>query len=315
MARITTSVLTPAQQADVDKRLLSTPTQQHIFTFLADRRVQRQHMGDKIRFIRYGELAPALVPLGNSGVTPPSQSLSKVHIDAKIQYYGTWLDLNEQTINENFESVLAQSSLQLGYCMRKTEDILARKALESSVSMINCTEGVNGDNPTNITLEDISGVVRTLRGNDAKYLVEGMPGSDKFGTAPVRDSFFALGHTDLSADLDNNVQNFQHKSQYSQSYKSLPAEEGHVSGCRFLLSTLGSKETAASGLNADVYTVFFVGQEAYLRIGQNGYTSNYMFNPATDPLRQNPNAAMKFASATCITNDAWVLGAKCTLLN
>lgn len=315
MARITTDVLTPAQQADVDKRLLSTPTKQHIFTFLAERREIRQRVGDKLRFIRYNRLQPALVPLGNSGVTPPSQSLSKMHIDAKIQYYGTWLDLNEQTIIQNFESVLSQSSIQLGHCMRETEDILARKALESSVSMLNCTEGTNGDLPSNITAEDISGFVRTLRGNDARYLTRGMPGTSRFGTAPVAHAFFALGHTDLSADLENNVNGYKTVDQYSQSEKALITEDGCIGKVRFLLSTLGSKETKASGLNKDVYKTFFLGQEAFGRIGQSGYTSGYIYHKATDPLEQNPSAAMKFASATVLFNDAWALGAQCTLLN
>ena len=315
MARITTSVLTPAQQADVDRRLLATPTKQHIFTFLADRRELRQRVGDKMRFIRYNRLKPALVPLGNTGVTPPSQSLSKVHIDCKIQFYGTWLDLNEQTIMQNFESVLAQSSTELGHCMRETEDILARKALESSVSMINCTEGTNGDLPTNITLEDISGLARTLRGNDARYLVQGMPGTNRFATGPVADSFFALAHSDLSADLETNVKGYMAKHQYSMPERGLITENGNVAGVRFLLSTLGSKSTATSGLNKDVYTAFFLGQDAYIRLGQSGFSANYIYHKATDPLEQNPSAAMKFGSATCVTNDAWVLGARCTLLN
>lgn len=315
MARITTSVLTPAQEAQVEKTLLATPTKQHIYTFLADRRELRQRTGDKMRFIRYNRLNPALVPLGNSGVTPPAQSLTKIHIDAKIQYYGTWLDLNEQTIIQNFEDVLDQSAIQLGHCMRETEDILARKALESSLSMHNCTNGTNGDLPTNITLEDISSFVRTLRGNDARYLVQGMPGTNRFGTAPVHNAYFALCHTDLSSDLRNNVQGYTHKSQYSMSDKALITEDGTVDDVRFLTSTLGSKELNSSGLNADVYTVFFVGQEAYGRIGQNGYTAKYIYHKAQDPLEQNPSSAMKFASATVIFNDAWVIGAKCTLLN
>lgn len=46
-------------------------------------------------------------------------------------------------------------------------------------------------------------VVRTLRGNNAYSFVTGIEGEDRFGTAPVRDAYFGLGHTDLIGQLDN----------------------------------------------------------------------------------------------------------------
>jgi hypothetical protein len=39
--------------------------------------------------------------------------------------------------------------------------------------------------------------VRTLRGNNAYSFLTGVEGEDRFGTAPVRDAYFGLGHTDL----------------------------------------------------------------------------------------------------------------------
>ncbi len=42
-----------------------------------------------------------MVPLGNSGVTPPPQNLTAVDIDAKISFYGTYVTLNEQVTLQN----------------------------------------------------------------------------------------------------------------------------------------------------------------------------------------------------------------------
>ena len=42
-----------------------------------------------------------MVPLGNSGVTPPAQNLTAVDIDAKISFYGTYVQLNEQVTLQN----------------------------------------------------------------------------------------------------------------------------------------------------------------------------------------------------------------------
>jgi len=57
--------------------------------------------GRYMRFRRYNPLATAPVPLGNSGVTPAAQVLTAVDIDAKIDWYGTFVILNEQVVLQN----------------------------------------------------------------------------------------------------------------------------------------------------------------------------------------------------------------------
>jgi hypothetical protein len=43
--------------------------------------------GNTLRMRRYNPLQTAMVPLGNSGITPPPQNLTAVDIDAKITFY------------------------------------------------------------------------------------------------------------------------------------------------------------------------------------------------------------------------------------
>ena len=45
--------------------------------------------------------------------------------------------------------------LVLGVSLRQTEDQLTRDMLAATASFINCTGGVNGDNPTEITRSDV----------------------------------------------------------------------------------------------------------------------------------------------------------------
>jgi N4-gp56 family major capsid protein len=52
--------------------------------------------GTTLRMRRYNPLTTAMVPLGNTGVTPPAQTLTAVDIDAKLSFYGTYILLNEQ---------------------------------------------------------------------------------------------------------------------------------------------------------------------------------------------------------------------------
>ena len=57
--------------------------------------------GTTLRMRRYNPLNTAMVPLGNTGVTPPAQALTAVDIDAKISFYGTYVQLNEQVTLQN----------------------------------------------------------------------------------------------------------------------------------------------------------------------------------------------------------------------
>ena len=72
--------------------------------------------------------------------------------------------------------------------MRQTEDQLTRDMLAATAAFINCTSGVNGDNPTEITRPDVDEVVRTLLDNNAYTVLDNIEGEDRFGTAPVRDA-------------------------------------------------------------------------------------------------------------------------------
>jgi len=63
---------------------------------------------------RYNPLNTAMVPLGNSGVNPPAQSLTAIDIDAQISFYGTYVALNEQVTLQNQDPVLNECSARLG---------------------------------------------------------------------------------------------------------------------------------------------------------------------------------------------------------
>jgi len=187
--------------------------------------------------------------------------------------------------------------------------------LASTASFINCEGGVNGDNPTEITRSDVDGIVRSLKSNNAKTMMHMMEGADKFGTSPIRDSYFALANTDLIGNLDN-VSGFVNKSQYPTSTGLQYSEWGAIANLRFFLSSIGSVTPNASNLGANVYNIFCVGLEAYACIEQDGYSANFIYRPpsvAGGPLGLYATAGFKMAEVPRITNDLWVLNLRCTL--
>lgn len=70
--------------------------------------------GRFLRMRRYNPLPTALVPLGNTGVTPPAVPLTAIDIDAEISFYGQYIQLNEQVTLQNQDPVLNESAARLG---------------------------------------------------------------------------------------------------------------------------------------------------------------------------------------------------------
>ena len=95
----------------------------------------------------------------------------------------------------NQDLVLNQTVSLLAQSMRETEDELIRNMLASTASVIHCTGGTNGDMPTEMTRSDVDSVVLALLGNDAMMISDNIEGTLKFGTAPVREAFWAMMNT------------------------------------------------------------------------------------------------------------------------
>lgn len=186
--------------------------------------------------------------------------------------------------------------------------------LAATAGFINCVGGVNGDNPTEITRSDVDGVVRTLLNNNAYTIMDNIEGEDKFGTAPVRDAYFALCSTQLTGNLDA-VAGFIQKNQYPAPMNALRSEWGAIGNLRFLVSSIGSFIPNASSNGANVFNIFCVGMEAYACIEQDGYSASFIYRPPIydGPLALNASVGYKFAEVPRITNDLWVINLRATL--
>jgi len=259
MAITTTSTLPAPVQQSFSYKLLSVPVPNMIHKIPAMRKNMPRNGGTTLRMRRYNPLNTAMVPLGNTGVTPPPQNLTAIDIDAKISFYGTYVQLNEQVTLQNQDPVLNECAARLGVSLRQTEDQLTRDMLASTASFINCTGGVNGDVPTEITRSDVDTIIATLADNNAYTIMDNIEGEDRFGTAPVRDAYFALASTQLIGNLEG-VAGFIAKAQYPSPMNALRSEWGAVSNLRFLLSSIGSMIPNSSSLGNTVYNIFCVGK-------------------------------------------------------
>jgi N4-gp56 family major capsid protein len=236
-------------------------------------------------------------------------------IDAQMAFFGTGCIINEQVILQDQEGVLAWVSERLAVAMRQAEDLILRDYIVSAASQIYAAGGSNGDNPANLGVSDFSLVAATLDTNNAMKFMSGIEGDLKFGTGPVRASYFMLTSTELQPDFDGLISSgFLSTWNYPHNSSALPSEYGNVLNIRLLTSSEAPVARGASLNGRDVYYNTVVGKQAITHINQDGYSMNLIYR---DPyysgmLAQNATLAVKFAQAQAITQDTAIRNLLCT---
>jgi N4-gp56 family major capsid protein len=256
-------------------------------------------------FRRYGTLTAATVPL-TDGQTPPGDQLSVTDFLAQIQWYGDFVTITDQVQYVVQDRVLNEATKVLSLQLGLTIDTLIRDMMVSTSSVINCTHGGNGNTPTELTDEDIQLAVIALRQGNARLMTNPLPGENKFGTAPVRSSYWGFMSVDLQDDLEA-VSSFISVANYPNPLNGLEAEWGSTRNVRWLLNTNGYSTSASP----PVYSSFILGQEAYGVVRLGAKEAEFIVKPlgasgTADPLNQRGTVGYKYPFATRILNDNWI---------
>lgn len=253
------NTLPPPIQQWFDNVLLSRPMTNLIYKTFALKKQLPSRSGRTVRFRRYNNLQTATVPLPASGLTPPPQAVTAVDIDATISFYGDYTLITDQVTFLNQDPVLNEQASLLAQAMRETEDELVRNMLASTASQINCVNGGGTDNPTPLSGTDLDQAIVALINSRSMMISDHIEGSLKFGTAPVRDSFWAMMHSNLIPDLEG-ISGFVSMAQYPAAMNILNYEWGSYKNLRFLYTSGGSVSPNASLNGEDVYNTFIVGK-------------------------------------------------------
>ncbi len=311
MTITTVSVLPPAVRDYYDRLLLMTAYPTLIHTKFAQKRQLPRKMGDTIVFRRYQRLATVPVPLVD-GVTPPGAPLSTTDLKARVDFYGNYVMITNQVELTVEDRVLNEASRLLAQNLGQTLDEVTRDVLASTSSVLLCSNGVNGQTPTELTKLDIDVAVKTLLGNDAEMISQVVTGVDAFGTAPIRPAFWAYMDTDLLDDLEQ-VSNFQPTSSYPSQQTVLEAEWGATGNVRWLYTSVGS----VSAASPPVYNNFIIGKEAYAVVHLGSESGDFYIEPlgsagSADPLHQRGTVGWQHPFVSRILNDAFMLNLMAT---
>jgi N4-gp56 family major capsid protein len=284
---------------------------QLIHTKFAQKRVLPEKNGDTIVFRRYSRLATVPIPLVD-GVTPPGAPLSATDIKAQVSFYGNFVTITNQVELTVEDRVLNESARLLAQNMAQTMDEVTRDVLASTSSVLQCSNGVNGNTPTELTKADIDAAVKTLLGNDAEMISEVVTGANLFATAPVRPAFWGYIDTDLLDDLES-VANFLHSANYPNQQTVLDAEWGATGNVRWLYTSVGSVSSATPA----VYNNFIIGKEAYAVVHLRSETGEFYIEPlgsagAADPLHQRGSVGWQHPFVSRILNDSFMINLMAT---
>jgi N4-gp56 family major capsid protein len=312
---VTRTTLPPEVALNMAEKMLSTPQARLIHKIAMDEHTYPANEGDIMRFSRFNRLETVPVPVSPLMLNPPAQSLTRVDIDAKIEFHATYIPITKQVTLINNDPVLNNAALRLGQCLRETEDQLIRDMLESTLGAVNAVNGTNGDNPTNLTREDVDDIVASLQNADGEFVTEMIEAEDKIGTGPIRDAYIAMAHTRLIGQLEA-VDGFKEKNQYPNQGSVLSSEWGSISNARYFLSSRGSVTHSGSALGNDVYNIYYAAQEAYSGIYLEAGMAKYIYHGpghGDDPCELRQTVGFSFPFATNITNDAWIIKQAVTL--
>lgn len=305
--------MAPELPVQASEDLLSTPMFNLIHSFGVDLHHAESYVGKTTRMSRFERLSTDGGQLDGSGIDPASEVPVRTDIDATMEIYAKSIVTNEQVILYENSKTLTKFTALLGQWLREKEDLLMRDLFASSVSYINATGGLNGDQPSNISLNDVNNIENILLGNDARTMLTDLQATLRFGTAGVRDAFIALANTNLSADLQK-VQGVLLKSAYPTQEGIRPEEYCSISRFRFFVSSKGAKTPGISLRGNTVYTIPMYGLEAAAKIEQNNYTAVLGYRPpwVVSSVAQNSQLYAKFAIARAITNQNWISGLNVT---
>jgi N4-gp56 family major capsid protein len=279
------------------------------------------------KYRRLDALPIAIAPVAE-GVSPAGQSLIVTDIVVTLQQFADavyFTDVIQDTIEDNtlddMTKLCAQQSSETKETVRFNNLKAGSNVFYGGTGTTRAT--VNGT----ITRAMLRKIYRSLRKNRAAFISEIISASAKVSTSPVAQAYFAVGHTDLDADIQD-ITGFTRVEHYADPSKAIPGEIGKAENFRFVLSDLftpwqasglsGSTYLTAGGAGTgqcDVYPILIFGQDSYAIVpmqGKNAVKIN-VINPTptiSDVCGQRGAVSWKMYDASVILNDLWMARAE-----
>lgn len=289
------------------------------------------------KYRRYTALPTATSPLAE-GVPPTGQQVTSTDVSLTLEQYGDALQITDVIMDTHEDNLLNEMIDLCGEQAAETIEELRINVLKAG-SNVFYAAGVAGRATVNspATLNDFRAIERFFNKNKARKISKIVKASAMVSTEPVAPAFFAMGHTDLLADI-RGISGFTPVEKYSDAMKALPNEVGKVESTRIILTPyftpwetsgasgttyLSGGEKVGSAAACDVYPLIFVARDAYAIVPLQGDKSGKGPMPVTprvinpdsldksDPLGQIGWVSWKTWQGSVILNQAYICRLEC----
>ncbi|MEM9049872.1 MAG: N4-gp56 family major capsid protein [Pseudomonadota bacterium] len=283
-----------------------------------------KNKSDTVKFRRPVPFKAVTSPLVE-GVTPTVTTFEYEDVTAVLRQYGEVASITDKVEDLHEDPVLNDMVEQLGENVGRTKEALDYGVVRAGTNVFFANGVLRSDVNTTITTDRQRAVIRALRAQKAKKFTKMLDGSPKFQTKPIENSYIAIGHTDLEADIRNMV-NFTPTAEYGSMTPLCNEEIGAVEDVRYILSPdlepfQGEGSTTLNGMlnngtNVDVYPLMYFGQESWgtVALRDQGAITPSIIPPGQrtkdDPLGQRGVAGWKTYHAAVILNQLWMARAE-----
>jgi len=272
------------------------------------------------KFRRYLSLTRVTAPLAE-GVTPDAEALTYEDVLCTLEQWGKLVKITDVIEDTHEDPILQESRDLVGEIMAESLEVI-RLGIIKAGTQVYCAGNVALR--TSIASVFNRGLLRKaerlLRANKAKYYTQIVKATPNYATEAVGAAFWALGHTDLKADIEN-LTGYTPCEKYSDSEKAIPYECGKCGSFRFILSPLvepwlaGGAAVGATGLISvgaavvDVYPIICIAPDFYGIVPMKGKNAIDMkvLNPGipdkADPLGQRGYVGAKTWHTAVILQD------------
>lgn len=293
------------------RRLLKRAKPRFIFNNFGQVRMMPQKNTSRLAFRRQENLDSDPVVL-TEGVSPAFDQVFNFDVEVELQQYGKVVALSDKVIISVEDDTAVETADNLNQAMHGMLDKVTRDTLQATASVIQAANGVNGNTPTEVTQDDAELALDYLYQNDAEKMTPVLEGQNRFGTAPIDESFWILSDVDMRSDW-KALESFIPTGQYPSQQAVLQAEYGAIDEGRIVISSQGSVDTTTSPAT---YDNFFVASGFYAHSGIDEVAAEMIIKElgqGDDALNQRQTMGFKAFFGALILDDNYGMNLQTTL--
>lgn len=279
-----------------------------------------RNTADNAKFRRARPFAVSTVPLAE-GVTPTPQKLQYEDVAVALKQYGNVVEISDWLEATAEDPVFQDATQLIGEQAGATAEQVTYGATRGGTNVIYANGVSRSSVNTPITLAKQRAATTALKRQKADPITTILDSTPDYDKRNVEAAFIAVGHTDLESDV-RSMTGFIATAQYGSRRTISDLEIGSVESVRYVLTpdllpfadAGGAKGAMRSttGTNADVYPLLIFGKDAFAVVplkGENAMEPKVVkAKPtASDPLAQRNYVGYKFAFASVILNELWMV--------